>query len=81
MLRRSLATTAVLGILCQASLHPQTPPAPPYQLVPNWGVLPGGATWGEVPGMAIDADGRIFAFHRSEPPIVEMDANGKVLKS
>lgn len=82
MLRRSLALVAVLVALSQASLLPQSPPAnPPYQLVPGWGVLPGGATWGEVPGMAIDADNRIFAFHRSEPPVVEMDADGKVLKT
>ena len=35
---------------------------------------------GEVPGMAIDARGKIFAFHRSDPPIVELDASGKILK-
>jgi N-acyl-D-amino-acid deacylase len=53
----------------------------PYQLVPKWGELPAGMTWGEVPGMTIDADGRLFAFNRAEPPIVELDANGKVLKT
>ena len=30
--------------------------------------------------MAIDANGKIFAFHRSEPPIVELDRDGKILK-
>ena len=30
--------------------------------------------------MAIDATGKIFAFHRSEPPIVELDRDGKILK-
>jgi hypothetical protein len=45
----------------------------PYRLVPNWGALPDGAQWGEVPGMAIDASGKLFAFHRAEPPIVELD--------
>ena len=52
----------------------------PYRLVPGWGVLPNGAQWGEVPGMAIDANGKIYAFHRSEPPIVELDRSGNVLK-
>jgi len=33
----------------------------PYRVVPGWGALPGGAGWGEVPGMAIDANGQIFA--------------------
>ena len=54
--------------------------APPYRLVPGWGTLPNGATWGETPGMAIDASGKLYAFHRSEPPIVELDASGKILK-
>jgi len=64
-----------------------TPPPPvvspdaPYRLAPGWGWPTPGITWGEVPGMAIDATGRIFAFHRGEPPIVEFDAEGKVLKT
>jgi hypothetical protein len=52
----------------------------PYRLVPGWGTLPNGAQWGEVPGMAIDAAGKIYAFHRAEPPIVELDRDGTVLK-
>jgi len=67
-------------VLAGALVLAQTPSAPPYKLVPNWGLLPNGATWGEVPGMAIDANGRLFAFHRSEPPIVEMDSDGHILK-
>jgi len=74
-----MATLATFWLLSQASPVLQTPPHP-YRVVPNWGALPGGATWGEVPGMAIDASGKIFAFHRSEPPIVELDSAGKVLK-
>ena len=31
--------------------------------------------------MAIDANGKLFAFHRSEPPIVELDRSGKILKT
>jgi hypothetical protein len=52
----------------------------PYRLVPGWGTLPNGAIWGETPGMAIDADGKLYAFHRSQPPIVELDRSGKILK-
>jgi DNA-binding beta-propeller fold protein YncE len=52
-----------------------------YRLVEGWGALPNGLTWGETPGMAIDATGRVFAFHRNQPPIVEIDgASGKILK-
>jgi N-acyl-D-amino-acid deacylase len=52
-----------------------------YRLVPNWAQLPANLQLGEVPGMTIDPSGRVFAFHRAEPPIVELDASGKVLKT
>ena len=39
----------------------------PYKLVDGWGPLPAGVTWGEVPAMTIDKDGRVLAFHRNEP--------------
>ena len=52
----------------------------PYRLVPGWGALPNGATWGEVPGMAIDAAGKLYAFHRAETPIVELDRDGRILR-
>jgi sugar lactone lactonase YvrE len=53
----------------------------PYRLVEGWGKLPEGYTYGQVPGMAIDANGRVFAFHRNQPPVVEIDAaSGKILK-
>ena len=51
-----------------------------YRLVPGWGTMPEGAAWGQVPGMAIDANGKIYAFHRAEPPIVEIDPGGRILK-
>ena len=72
---------ALLLILLTSAVPSAQPSAGgPYRLVPGWGTLPDGASWGEVPGMAIDANGRIYAFHRSEPPIVELDANGRILK-
>jgi sugar lactone lactonase YvrE len=78
MTRTTLAALATLCLLSPATATLQEPP--PYRLVPGWGTLPGGATWGEVPGMAIDAGGKIFAFHRAEPPVVELDRSGTVLK-
>jgi DNA-binding beta-propeller fold protein YncE len=52
-----------------------------YKAVPGWGPLPVGMEWGEVPGMTIDRNGVIYAFHRNEPPVVQFDATGKVLKT
>ena len=80
MRRLTLAVLAIFALLLAAPVTTQEPAAPPYRIVQGWGTLPGGATWGEVPGMAIDAGGKIFAFHRAEPPIVELDRSGQVLK-
>jgi len=52
-----------------------------YTRVVGWAPPPGGTEWGQVPGMTIDAAGRLFVFRRAEPPIVELDADGKVLKT
>ena len=55
--------------------------AGPYHLVSNWVQLPAGMQFGEVPGMTIDSAGHVFAFTRAEPPVIELDAAGKVLKT
>jgi len=51
-----------------------------YKVVDNWGPLPNGAAWGEVTGVAVNAKNTIIAVRRSDPPIVELDPSGKVLK-
>ena len=52
-----------------------------YRLLPNWAQLPADIQLGEVPGMTIDSAGRVFTFTRAEPPIIEFDASGNVLKT
>jgi DNA-binding beta-propeller fold protein YncE len=37
--------------------------------------------WGEVPNLAVNSKGVIFAFRRAEPPVIELNADGKVLKT
>ena len=77
---RSLVRIAAFVLVSSGPASLQQSAGGPYRLVPGWGALPNGAGWGEVPGMAIDANGKIYAFHRAEVPIVELDAGGKVLK-
>lgn len=86
-MKRLLAGSA-LGLLC-AALYPSSTALAlrssqsgggPYRLVSGWGSLPNGAAWGEVPGMAIDASGKIYAFHRSETPIVELTRDGTIVR-
>ena len=53
-----------------------------YKAVAGWGQqLPNGMKWGETSGMAIDAKGTIIAFTRAEPPIIELNSDGKVLRT
>ena len=74
-------TSARPGRVLMSGHTPAETDAGAYRLVPNWGELPAGMQYGEVPGMTIDPAGRIFAFTRAEPPVIEFDAAGKVLKT
>lgn len=53
----------------------------PYALAENWGPHLHGIGWGETAGLTIDADGRLYAFTRTGPPVVEFNAAGDVLKT
>jgi DNA-binding beta-propeller fold protein YncE len=52
-----------------------------YRPVENWAKLPAGMEWGQVISVQPDAHGRIWVFHRQDPPILEFDASGKLLNS
>jgi hypothetical protein len=55
-------------LLCGVCFLPLTvvEAQPKYRLVPGWGAMPEGASWGQVPGMAHDAKGdlRFTALNR-----------------
>jgi N-acyl-D-amino-acid deacylase len=74
-------TTAHPGKVLMSGHTPAETDAGAYRLIPNWGTLPAGLQFGEVPGMTIDDTGRVFAFTRAEPPVIEFDPSGKVLKT
>ena len=73
--------TARTGKILMSGHTPVDGDAEAYRVVPGWGALPPGLRFGEVPGMTIDATGRVFAFTRSEPPVIEFDPAGTVLKT
>jgi len=51
-----------------------------YVLDPDWPKpLPDGIEWGQTPNVTIDQDGFIYAFHRSEPPVMKFDQEGNVV--
>ena len=53
----------------------------PYHLVEGWPTLPPNIKWGAVISVDSDPKGNIWAFHRAQPPILEFDASGKLIKS
>jgi DNA-binding beta-propeller fold protein YncE len=67
---------AVLGFTvdCFADEHP-------YTLVENWGPHLHGVEWGQTAGLAIDANDRLYAFTRKPTPVIEFNAEGRVLKT
>jgi DNA-binding beta-propeller fold protein YncE len=44
-----------------------------------WAQMPGGAALGDVPGVEVDAEDRVYAFARGESPLVVFDRGGNVL--
>jgi DNA-binding beta-propeller fold protein YncE len=38
-------------------------------------------SWGDVPGLVVDKEGKIIILRRGEPPVIEFDPSGKVLKT
>jgi sugar lactone lactonase YvrE len=53
----------------------------PYHVVEDWPGLPSNIKWGQVISVNCDAQGNIWVFHRSNPPILEFDPSGKLLTS
>src|SRR3989442_15725723 len=53
----------------------------PYHVVEGWPTLPSNIKWGAVISVDADPKGNIWAFHRAQPPILEFDRSGKLLKS
>src|SRR5499426_32480 len=75
--RRVLSLTAVIAV-CAMTVHAQENP---YRVAEGWPQLPSGMTWGGVISVDADANGNIWVFHRSEPPILKFDPSGKLVAS
>src|SRR5436309_1209324 len=52
-----------------------------YTAVLDWPDLPAGWNFGEVAGVATNAQGRVFVFHRGPHPIMEFESGGKFVRS
>src|SRR5579863_5812737 len=83
LFRVGMLPALMLGVASFAATdRPATNSAPnPFTERLGWVQLPAGMQWGQVISVKPDAQGNLWVFHRSEPPILEFDASGKFLKS
>lgn len=51
-----------------------------YDVDPKWPQRPDSARWGDMPGVAVDANDNIYVFTRAEPPVQVYDPSGKYLR-
>ena len=64
---RKLAITLVVLTAVASSAHAQTAPQIPVESVPDFFRLPIGVNFGEVPAVAVNSQGHIFVYSRSNP--------------
>ncbi|MDE0166268.1 MAG: hypothetical protein OXL36_14345 [Bryobacterales bacterium] len=53
----------------------------PYRLLEEWGELPEGVHWGASIGIIPDGEGGAWLHHRSDPPIIKLDSDGKAVRT
>ena len=52
-----------------------------YENVPGWAPLPDGWEWNHVVGVAVDSKDNIFAYNRSNHPMMVLNKNGEIIDS
>ncbi len=52
-----------------------------YEVVEDWGALPEGWEFTQVPGVAVDSRDRVYVFCRGEHPVIVFDRDGRLLNS
>jgi hypothetical protein len=84
--RFALVVTLGSAIALPASAQEKEPKYPHVNLATVWTVdakwpqRPTNATWGHVPGIAVDKKDHVYVFTRAEPPVQVYDAGGKFLR-
>jgi hypothetical protein len=72
-------TAATDTPLQQLSRRGTTTMTNPYRMIENWPTLNPGMKWGAAIGLIPDGKGGTWMHFRSEPPIMHIDASGKIL--
>ncbi len=61
--------------------YPRVNMAPWYEVDPLWPQRPADVKWGDIPGVAVDAQDQVWVFTRGQPPVQVYAADGKFLRS
>ena len=69
-----LLSLAVIGGAALLATSADEKSAPRYEAVAGWPALPPGVTLGGVTAVAVDAQDRVYLFHRGKPPILVFEA-------
>ena len=69
------------GLRAQWKAAGRTTATTAYRAVPDWAQLPSGMAWGSVSGVATDAQGNVYVFRRAEPPVLQFDRNGALVRT
>jgi len=81
-MQRILLVTLVLASLAASVLAQSNAPAGGrWEVLPSWGELPAGTTWGGPSQVSTTADGQIIIFRRDAPAFYVMSPDGKLVKS
>jgi len=79
---KSAVGAVALLVVTVATLAAQNANLPnPYRQEANWPTLPGGAKWAGVISVDPAANGDMWVFHRSDPPVMRFDASGRLVTS
>lgn len=52
-----------------------------YDVIDRWGDLPDGLSFGPVSDIAVDSQDRVYVFHRTDPPVLVFEPDGKLIGS
>lgn len=76
-----LALVSPLGAQ-DVSVYPRVNTADSYVVDPHWPQKPANVEWGHVPGVAVDAEDRVWMFTRANPPVQVYQArDGKFIRA
>lgn len=80
--------TTLVALLCvlpcsaqEAAKYPKVNTAAAYLVDPGWPKRPVSMKWAEMPGLAVDAQDRVYLFTRTDTPVQVYDADGNFVRS